>query len=123
MVATLLGALRVVGDEVGLRLHLRHRGVLPLDHGRDVDEGRRHEVAQLGLVRLEEEQLRRLDGLERARDARAGGERAGLLDGEERSRVVRVEGVAIRVREDDVGSERADPVGDRDERVPSISRG
>ena len=68
-------------------------------------------------MRLEEEQLRRLDGLERARDARAGGERTGLLDGEERGRVVRVEGVAVRVREDDVGSERADPVGDRDERV------
>ena len=89
MVAALLGALRVVGVEVGLRLHLRHGGVLLLDHRRDVDEGRRHEVAQLGLMRLEEEQLRRLDGLERARDARAGGERTGLLDGEERGRVVR----------------------------------
>ena len=99
MVAALLGALRVVRVEVRLRLHLRHRGVLLLDHGRDVDEGRRHEVAELGLVRLEEEQLRRLDGLERARDAGAGGERASLLDGEERGGVVGVERVAVRVRD------------------------
>ena len=69
-------------------------------------------------MRLEEEELRRLDGLERARDARAGGERASLLDGEEGGRVVRVERVAIGVRDQHVGCERADAVGDRDERVP-----
>ena len=52
-----------------------------------------------------EEQFRRLDGFERARDPRAGSEGTGLLDGEERGRVVRVEGVAIRMREDDVRRE------------------
>ena len=64
-------ALCVVGDEVRLRLHLGHRRVLLLDDRRDVDEGRRHEVAELRLMWLEEEQLRRLHGLERARDPRS----------------------------------------------------
>ena len=56
--------------------------------------------------------------LERARDARAGRQRARALDREERDRVVRVERVAVGVRDEHVGRELADPVGDRDERVP-----
>ena len=77
-----------------------------------------HEVAELRLVRLEEEELRRLDGRERARNARARSQRASLLDGEEGSCVVRVERVAIGVRDQHVGCELANSVGDRDERVP-----
>ena len=69
-------------------------------------------------MRLEEEELRRPDGVERARYAGAGGERAGALDCEERRGVVGVERVAVGVRDEDVGRERADPVGDLDERVP-----
>ena len=61
VVAALLAALRVVGLEVLLRLHLGHRRDLGLDHRRDVDERGRREVAQLGLVGLEQEQLRRRD--------------------------------------------------------------
>ena len=68
-------------------------------------------------MRLEEEQLGRLDRLERARDTRAGGERARPLDGVERDRVVGVERVAVGVRDEHVRRGLADPVGDRDERV------
>ena len=52
----------VVRVRVRLRLHLGHRRALLLDHRRDVDERRRREVAELGLVRLEQEQLGRLNG-------------------------------------------------------------
>ena len=69
-------------------------------------------------MRLEEQELWRLDGLERARNARARSQRASPLDGEEGSCVVRVERIAIGVRDQHIGCELANSVGDRDERVP-----
>jgi hypothetical protein len=65
-------------------------------------------------MRFEEEQLRRLDGLNARKPRRLRAH--GPFDSEERGRVVGVEG-ARSVRDDDVGSERADAIGDRDERV------
>jgi hypothetical protein len=77
----------------------------------------RREVAELGLVRLEQEQLRRRDRVERARDAGAGGEAARAVDGGVGDRMVGVERVGVGVRDQHVGREGADRVGDREQRV------
>ena len=112
VVGALLGALVVVGLEVLLRLHRLHRLALGLDHRRDVDERRRHEVAQLGLVGLEQEERGRRDRLERAGHAGAGGGRAGARDDLVGDRVVGVEGVRVGVGDQHVGRELADRVDD-----------
>ncbi len=117
MVAALLAALRVVGLQVLLRLHLAHRGDLLVPHGGDVDVDRRGEVAQLGLVGLEQEQLRRLDRPERARDARARRQRTRTVHRGVRHRMIGVERVGVRVGDQDVGRELADRVGDRQQLV------
>src|SRR5207342_573584 len=83
-----------------------------LDDGGDVDERRRNEVAELRLVRLEQQQLRGLNGLERACDSCPGCERAGALDGEERDGMVGIERIPVRVSDQHVRREFADTVGD-----------
>ena len=64
-------------------------------------------------MRLEQQQLRGLNGLERACDPCAGCERPGALDGEERDGMVGVERIPIRVGDQHVRRELADAVGDR----------
>ena len=112
MVGALLGALVVVGLEVLLRLHRLHRLALGLDHRRDVDERGRHEVAQLGLVGLEQEERGRRDRVEGAGHAGARGGRAGARDDLIGDWVVGVEGVGVGVGDQHVGSELADRVHD-----------
>ena len=70
-----------------------------------------HEAAELGLVRLEEQQLRRRDRLERARDSRAARERARLHRRLIGDAVVGVERVARSVAEDQLRLELADQAG------------
>ncbi len=116
VVAAMIGALAVIGLQVGLGLHRAHRRDLGLHHGGDVDERRRREVAQLGLMGLEEEELRRLDRPERARHPSAGGQAAGPVDGRVGDRVIRVERVRVGVGDEHVGAELADHLGDLLER-------
>ena len=84
---------------------------------RDVDERVRREVAQLGLVGLEQEEGRRGDGLERAGHAGAGGEAARPVDRGVGDRVVGVERIGIGVGDQHVGRELADLVRDQLEAV------
>ncbi len=104
----------VVGGERRLCAHLRHRSALLLDHGGDVEEDRRREVAELRLVRLEEQELGRLErAAEGACGPCAGGQSARPLDRDVRLRVIRVERIAVGVREQHVRCEVADPRGER----------
>ena len=99
VVRAVLAALGVVLLEVALRAHRLHRRELLRPDGRDVEERRRHEPAELGLVRLEDQELGRPDRLERARHARAARELARLHRRVVRDAVVGVERIERGVRE------------------------
>ena len=76
MVGAVLGALGVVGCRYPWApIASIAASFFDQDRG-DVEERRRDEAAELGLVRLEEQELGRLDRLEGARDARPARERA-----------------------------------------------
>src|SRR4051794_27032972 len=112
VVAAMARALGVVRLQILLRLHLRHGSLLALEHGGDVDERRRREVAQLGLMGLEEEERRRLDRRKGAAHTRARRQSPRAVHRRMRDGVVRVERVRVRVRDQHIGRELADDLGD-----------
>ena len=111
VVAAMVGALGVVGLEVLLGLHLRHRGALGV-HRRVMSTNvvgvKLHSSGWWGSNRKNSGG----DGRERALHAGAGGEAAGAADGGVGDRVVGVEGVGVGVGDEHVGGELADLVGD-----------
>ena len=98
--------------QIALRAHRLHRCNLLAPHRGDVEKRRRHEAAQLGLVRLEDQQLGRRDRLERARDAGAARQLARLHRRIVRDAVVGVERIERCVREDQLRLELADQLGE-----------
>ena len=117
MVATVVGALGVVGLEVLLGLHLGHRRALAsitAVMSTKVVGVKLHSSGWWGSNR---KNSRRADGGERALHTGPGGEAAGAADGGVGDRMVGVEGIGVGVGDQHVGGELADLVGDPLQRV------
>ena len=101
VVRPLRGPLRIIFTQIILRSHLGHGGVLQVKNRGDIQERVGNKSAQFRLMRLEQQQSRRFDGLKRACNAGAGSQLARALRGGVGGAVVRVEGILHGMGEND----------------------